>query len=196
MPLKNAWSASKNFARESGFTLLELMITLAVAAVLAGIAIPSFKSSISSNRLTTNTNELVTALNLARSEAIKRGKRVVVRRTNTDWKDGWRVFIDENNNDAYNTTGSNPDTELRVYSGFSSAFTLTGNTNFVDFVRYMPSGQSNADGIFVICDSGAISGAKMIIVNPVGRVQIGSDTDNDNIPENAGTEITSCTTGF
>ena len=172
------------------------MITISIAGVLAAIAIPSFKSSISGNRLTTSTNDMVTALNLARSEAVKRGKRVVVRRTVTNWKDGWRVFIDENNDDDYTTTGSNPDTQLRVYSSIPTAISLTGNTNFVNFVRYMPSGQTSADGIFVLCDSGAISGAKMIIVNPVGRVQIGSDADHDNIPENAGTEITSCTTGF
>jgi type IV fimbrial biogenesis protein FimT len=196
MSLKNEVFPKKNLAHDSGFTLLELLITITIAAVLAGIAIPSFKSSISGNRLTTYTNDMVTALNLARSEAVKRGKRVVVRRIGADWQGGWRVFIDENNDDAYTTTGSNPDTQLRSYTSIPTAISLTGNTNFVDFVRYMPSGQTSADGIFVLCDSGAIAGAKMVIVNPVGRVQIGSDADHDNIPENAGTEITSCTTGF
>ena len=60
----------------SGFTLMELMVTIAIAAILVGIAIPSFTSIIVSNRLTTSANELVTALNLARSEAVKRGMRI------------------------------------------------------------------------------------------------------------------------
>jgi prepilin-type N-terminal cleavage/methylation domain-containing protein len=54
----------------SGFTLMELMVTIAIAAILVGTAIPSFTSTITNNRLTTSANELVTALNLARSEAV------------------------------------------------------------------------------------------------------------------------------
>ena len=62
-----------NSAKSSGFTLVELMITLAIAGILVAVGIPSFNSTISSNRLTSYANELVTALNLARSEAVKRG---------------------------------------------------------------------------------------------------------------------------
>lgn len=65
----------------SGFTLIELMVTLAVAAVLMAIAIPSFTSIINSSRLTSTANELVSSLQLARSEALRRNTRVRVCRS-------------------------------------------------------------------------------------------------------------------
>jgi type IV fimbrial biogenesis protein FimT len=61
-----------------GFTLLELMVTIAVVAIMATIAVPSFRDLIQNNRVTTQTNELVTALNFARTEAVKRGRAVGV----------------------------------------------------------------------------------------------------------------------
>ncbi|MFI9650975.1 GspH/FimT family pseudopilin [Guyparkeria sp. GHLCS8-2] len=64
--------------RSSGFSLIELMITIVVAGILLAVAIPSFRNLILSNELTTTTNEWVTAVNLARSEAIKRSAPVVV----------------------------------------------------------------------------------------------------------------------
>lgn len=63
-------------ARARGFTIVELMITIAVAAVLLVIAVPSFNTIINSNRLTTAANNLVNALNTARMEAIKRNASV------------------------------------------------------------------------------------------------------------------------
>lgn len=70
-----AWRAG---ARARGFTLVELMVTVAVAAILVAIAIPSFKNITLSNRLSTTANEVVTAINAARMEAIKRNAPVQV----------------------------------------------------------------------------------------------------------------------
>lgn len=58
-----------------GFTLIELVITVSIAAIVLAAAIPSFREIIQNNRITAQANELVTAFNLARSEAIKRGVR-------------------------------------------------------------------------------------------------------------------------
>ena len=65
----------------AGFTLVELMVTLAVAAILMAIAIPNFTALINGNRLTSTANELVSSLQLARSEALRRNTQVRVCRS-------------------------------------------------------------------------------------------------------------------
>ena len=101
--------------RDYGFTLVELMVTLVIAAILLTAGVPSFTTLIKNNRLTTSTNELVGALTLARSEAVKRGLRVTVCKSadqascdtsGTGWQQGWIVFTDENNSGTYNPTGT------------------------------------------------------------------------------------------
>lgn len=82
-----------------GFTLIELMVTIAVLAVLASLALPSMQSVIESNRLTTQANSLLTAFQLARSEAVKLNREVrICARDSSDplgcgnsWSDGWVV---------------------------------------------------------------------------------------------------------
>lgn len=183
----------------SGFTLTELIISLAIAGMVAGIAIPSFTATIASNQLTVYANELVTALNLARSEAVKRGQHVVVRKTGAEWENGWQVFVDIGRTAPMtpNVLDVGTDIELRVYPALQGSYTLRGNNNFANFIRYTPMGVSSNFGSFVICNENSVSGAKLIIVNSVGRARIASDTNSNDIPEQEdGTEITSCTVGF
>lgn len=92
--------------RQSGFTLIELMVTLAVAAILLGLALPSFQSSLRSNRVATATNDMLASISLARSEAIRstRGGGVCSSNDgaacNGSWADGWLVWADANGNGA------------------------------------------------------------------------------------------------
>lgn len=102
---------------QRGFTLVELMVTLAVLAILVTVAVPSFQGSIRLNRVSTCNNSMLAALNLARSEAIKtRGFADVCASADgiacgTDWTQGWMVWVDSNRDGVL---GLPADTVLRV----------------------------------------------------------------------------------
>ena len=70
------------WTQQQGFTLIELMITLAISAILLSVAAPAYQSFIGSTAFTTATNDLVAALNMARSEALKRDGQVSLRASN------------------------------------------------------------------------------------------------------------------
>lgn len=77
--------------RTRGFTLIELIVTVAIVAILAAIAFPQFQEITLRMATTTNTNNMVNALNIARSEAVKRGRPVAVIAIDDDWSKGWQV---------------------------------------------------------------------------------------------------------
>jgi len=79
-----------------GFTVIELMITVAIAVVLVALAIPSFRATMVSNTVTQTTNALLHDLNIARSEAVRRGTLVaVISNSGTNnWSSGWYVQAD------------------------------------------------------------------------------------------------------
>ena len=85
-----------------GFTLIELMVTIAVAAVLMAWAAPNFVEFRRNSALTSTTNTLMAALNSARSEAMKHSAfAMVVPQDNANWATGWRVFVDKNLNQTF-----------------------------------------------------------------------------------------------
>ncbi len=92
----------------SGFTLIELMVTVAVLAILVAIALPSFKNMIRSGRIATTTNEMLASLSFARVEAIKNAHGAGVCASTAgsscdgeDWGSGWLIWADSNGNGAF-----------------------------------------------------------------------------------------------
>lgn len=86
--------------RIRGFTLVELMVTIAIVAILAAIAFPSFQATIRSNRLATSSNELLATIALARSEALRSARGAGIcpsedgATCSADWNDGWIVWLE------------------------------------------------------------------------------------------------------
>jgi len=110
-------------SRIAGFTLIELMVTVAIAAVLLVVAVPSFVSFQRNSELTSATNSFVAAANAARGEAMKRGMNaMVVPATGTDWSTGWTVFVDQDRSGGLNTG----DTTVLQQPAFPSYLSATG----------------------------------------------------------------------
>ncbi|WP_210545692.1 GspH/FimT family pseudopilin [Rhodoferax sp. PAMC 29310] len=126
-----------------GFTLIELMVTLALAAILMMVAVPSFTAYQRNSELTSFANTLLASVNAARGEAMKRGMNaMVVPAVGTDWDGGWVVFVDVNRNQAYDAAQ-----DIAIFSGDAkpSYFTISGNgttSGTAPYVMYDASGYS------------------------------------------------------
>ena len=136
-------------SKQSGFTLIELMVTLALIAIVLMIGVPSFRSMVTNNRVVAQANELATSIQYARSEAIKRTTSVSIcsstNQTACDggnaWATGWLVFTDANSNGALD----GGDTILRVFDGSSTTNTLTTTVSSIVFqsTGLRPTGAAN-----------------------------------------------------
>ena len=166
---------------QRGFTLVELLISLAVMAVLVTFAVPSFHSLMDSSKLTAASNSLLSSMYLARSEAIKRGTRVVLCKSangivcadSGGWEQGWMVFHDANNN------GERDGSELVIQriAPLAASLRLTGNSTVAKYVSFLSTGGTRQvgggfqAGTLTVCNHAA-GEARQIVLNAVGRPRI------------------------
>ena len=170
--------------QSKGFTILELMIALAVAAVLMTLAAPSFTASIQNNRMVAQINELNALISVARSEAIKRSSSITLCRSDNgtsctgNWHDGRIVFVD-NNSDGTVDVG---DEILSVHGVIPGNSTLTfSDTRVIYGEDGFAIGGSNST--FTLCDSRGATHARGLIVGPSGRQRLAIDSDSNGILE-------------
>ncbi|WP_311221645.1 MULTISPECIES: GspH/FimT family pseudopilin [unclassified Acidovorax] len=126
--------------RNAGFTLIELMVTIAIAAVLMTLAAPSFVSFLRNSELTSTTNSLVAAIGAARTEAMKRNFSAFVQPKSGGWISGWVVYADLNDNDVYDAAVDYlvlDQPALPSYFSVSGSGTANGSS---PYVRYNSSG--------------------------------------------------------
>jgi type IV fimbrial biogenesis protein FimT len=143
----------------TGFTLFELLVTLAVVAIVTTLAIPSFRQTIMNNRLTTQANEFITDLNIARSEAVKQGNTITITSNNgNNWAAGWAMT------DSGGTT-------LRVHSTLDGTTTLTGSAGTITYLRTGFIG-GGATLTFDICDDRTGETGRRITILSTGRPSI------------------------
>ncbi len=129
-----------------GFTLLELVAVLSIAAILLSIGVPNFYGFIQNQRIVTITNDFFYALNLTRSEALKRGQRVdLVPISRQDWSQGWMIFLNQDNlkeRRADDKTSVIFEHALTV-NGLDIKTQLTDNSH--QYIAYNGTGRSHTD---------------------------------------------------
>ena len=157
--------------KKHGFTLIEMMVTIVVSAILLGIAVPGFQSLINKNRLGTQASDLVADFALARSEAVKRGIQVSVCTstngtscTTSSWGAGRIVFTDTGVAGSVDGT----DEVLRVSGAMEGGLTLTGTEPIASHVQYTPTGRVTSSGSLTLCKAGFKE--RVIAIANTGRV--------------------------
>jgi type IV fimbrial biogenesis protein FimT len=174
-----------------GFTLLEMLIVVFVAALLFAIGVPSFRSLLADQRASSSINELVASFRLARSEAIKTARSVTVCKSDdgatcgdagVEWEQGWIVFV--------NTTVGTPDTVdagdliIRVSPRLPDNFTLRPTGDIDAFLSYRPTGSAgttaqNMNGTLTLCDAKEYASERALNVTASGSTNVSHEAAYD-----------------
>lgn len=181
---------------DAGFTLIELLTTVAVAAVLLAVAAPSFVEIAKRNRLSGYTNDLITAIYYARSEAVRTGAPIAICKSSDgtscsgSWSDGWIIFRNDDDDDPAVVDSGEP--LLKRYQGLAGGYALGSDTNLATSITFGSDGAANRTGVFAFCRGDDTSGARALIVTRL-RPRVARDTNGDGIPNlDSGDNITSC----
>lgn len=163
--------------KHHGFTLYELLITLAIVVITLAIGIPGFNKTIQDNRTKTATLALLDAIETTRATAVFRNKRVVLRAIDTKWHHGWTLFIDNNNNGVLENTD-----EILMLNEKLTGVVSDSRSPMNAYVSFIGTGEGrqvshNGDGGFLagtikICPEKEGDGYSLVL-SKGGRTRIG-----------------------
>lgn len=134
--------------RQQGFNLIELLVTIAVLAILLAVGVPSFTTMANNNAIVANTNAMIGELAFARMEAVRRGRFVHISSISgtTAWGSGVRVWYDSDSDGSYDAGE-----ELRILEALPGGKTIvsSGSSDLI----FSPDGTVSANQTFDVCDS-------------------------------------------
>ena len=170
---KNKNTNKKNLRGTLGFSMIELMSTVGIAAILATVGAPSLTSFMMNNRISAQTNAFLTDLAQARQEAVKLHVPVVVSAaaagttinfTQTNWSYGRAAYADVNASGAYDAG----DYIIKVNHKLPGRVALS-NADGLSQIQYRPNGTTNAVAgtRFTVCQDGYLG--RDIVITPTGR---------------------------
>ena len=180
--------------RQTGFTLLELMVAIFVAAIVLGLGVPSFQTFVQNGRMTAAANDMLAAVHMARGEAVKRRTNVTMCPSANPQAvppvcggaiaNGWVVFVDRNGDTIVNPNAAPAldDTVLQAHDAMPANWNALADGNYVQFaatgfVRTAPIGPPVST--VVMCDirgnvniGGGTSAGRVMTIGVTGRPQI------------------------
>lgn len=174
----------------AGFTLIEMMVTIAVLAILLALAVPSFNDAVLSGKLSTIANNLVASTHLARSEAIKRNNQVTLcvstdgsTCTGGTWNQGWIVMCPTNDNVACNPAGANT-MVFQTQSAAPPGFSVSEGGGATTLVFTSTGGVQAAPYTLTICRATPSVGSQNRVVNIIatGRTSVTTTTGTTTCP--------------
>jgi type IV fimbrial biogenesis protein FimT len=171
---------------QRGFTLVELMYTVAVAAIVLGIGIPAFTETMRSGRMTASVNTAITAMHVARSEAVKRRARVTLCRSTAGADpecdadgEGYMVFANAADDQTFDSPA---DTLIKAGAWLADGVTVQYD-GLPTYVSYTATGFTRAigggtlAGNIVVCDERGDRAARVISLAATGRPQSRAHAD-------------------
>jgi type IV fimbrial biogenesis protein FimT len=163
--------------RVKGFTLIELMVVIAMIAIIASLAAPSFQTGIAKQKVSVAASDLMASLMQARNEAITNNQQTIVQPLETtDWSRGWRVYVDTDKDKSY-TEG----TDLLVTTVAPAAANVVTNDasigNLVGFdTRGFLMGRSAGRVVFASSSIPSNEFRKGVKISVTGRTRICTST--------------------